>query len=133
MRRSSSASAKGNYRHASFHLNQATEAAYKCILLVHTLYCPQEHRLAYLAEEAADYGPVFHDIFPQETKQQHDLFELLDNAYIAGRYRMGFNVDHEHLGYLAPRVKQLLAVAEKLCRREIETLAAKAADDQSRA
>ncbi|RFA25343.1 hypothetical protein CAI21_19360, partial [Alkalilimnicola ehrlichii] len=113
---------------AAFTLNQAAETAYKCILLVHTLYTPQEHRLVYLALEAAAFGPVYEEIFPCQTQEEQDLFDLLDNAYIAGRYRMGFSVDHEHLDYLAERVQRLLAVTEQICQAEIERLAQNAAE-----
>ncbi|RFA24334.1 hypothetical protein CAI21_22040 [Alkalilimnicola ehrlichii] len=112
---------------AAFNLNQSAESAYKCILLVHTFYTPQEHRLVYLALEAAAFGPVYEEIFPCQTQEEQDLFDLLDNAYIAGRYRMGFSVDHEHLDYLAERVQRLLAVTEQICQAEIERLAQDAA------
>lgn len=113
---------KSDFRRAAFNLNQAAESAYKCILLVHTLYSPQEHLLQLLAPMASEYGPVFEEIFPQKTEEQQELFQLLDNAYIAARYRMGFKVYPEHLDYLAERVKALLAVTEDICRREIDAI-----------
>ncbi|RFA24291.1 hypothetical protein CAI21_22240 [Alkalilimnicola ehrlichii] len=107
---------------AAFHLNQATESAYKCILLVHTLYCPHEHLLDYLGFQASDYGPVFKEIFPHTTQLERDMFQLLDNAYIAARYHLDFNVTKEDLDYLAPKVQRLLEVTQALCEQELERL-----------
>ncbi|WP_181919237.1 HEPN domain-containing protein [Alkalilimnicola ehrlichii] len=113
---------KQRLRLAAFDLNQATEAAYKCTLLVHTLYCPHEHLLRYLARDAAEYGPVFKDIFPHTTQLERDMFKLLDNAYIAARYHLDFNVIQEDLDYLAPKVQRLLEVTQALCEQELERL-----------
>lgn len=111
---------RGNLRLAAFNLNQATEHAYKGILLIFTHYCPQEHLLSILGRMAAAHGPVFEDIFPQDTEEQQDRFRLLDNAYIAARYHRRFRVTREDLDDLAPRVARLLEVAQRICREEIE-------------
>jgi HEPN domain-containing protein/predicted nucleotidyltransferase len=113
---------RDNLRLAAFNLNQATEHAYKAILLVFTHYCPQEHLLAILGRMAAEHGPVFEDIFPQDTEEQQDRFRLLDNAYIAARYHRRFRVTRADLDDLAPRVKQLLEVTGRICREEIERI-----------
>ncbi|RFA27028.1 hypothetical protein CAI21_15890 [Alkalilimnicola ehrlichii] len=115
---------EADYRTGAFHLNQATEAAYKCILLVHTLYCPHEHLLDYLGFQASDYGPVFKEIFPHTTQLERDMFKLLDNAYIAARYHLDFNVTQEDLDYLAPKVQRLLDVTKTLCEQELGRLRA---------
>ncbi|WP_181919270.1 HEPN domain-containing protein [Alkalilimnicola ehrlichii] len=114
--------AKEQLRPAAFNLNQTTESAYKCILLVHTLYCPHEHLLDYLGFQASDYGPVFEEIFPHTTQLERDMFQLLDNAYIAARYHLDFNVTEEDLDYLAPKVQRLLDVTQALCEQELERL-----------
>lgn len=110
-------------RGAIFQLNQAAESAYKAILLVFTSYCPHEHLLAILGDQAAEFGPVFRDIFPDDTKEQEDYFNLLDRAYIGARYQKDFIVHWHDIDYLAPRVKQLLEVTERICREEIASIA----------
>jgi uncharacterized protein len=107
---------------AIFNLNQATESAYKAILLVFTSYCPHEHMLAILGDEAAEFGPVFRDIFPDDTKEEKEYFDLLDRAYIGARYQKDFIVYWGDVEYLAPRVKQLLEVTEKVCTEEITSM-----------
>jgi uncharacterized protein len=106
-----------------FNLNQATESAYKAILLVFTGYCPHEHMLAYLGEDCAKFGPVFREIFPNDTQQEDDRFILLDRAYIGARYIKDFVIFWGDVEYLAPRVKRLLERTEAICRQKIESLA----------
>ncbi len=106
----------------AFNLNQSAECAYKTILLVFTSYCPHEHLLELLGRKAAEYGPVFHDIFPDETQEQGDYFYLLDRAYIGARYQKDFIVHWDDIDYLAPRVKRLLDVTEVICRQALESL-----------
>jgi uncharacterized protein len=113
---------RNNLRSAAFNLNQATETAYKTILLVYTLYCPHEHQLAILGRMAAKYGPVFEEIFPHDYEQQRDYFEQLNRAYIGSRYQTRFKVTREELDYLAPRVQKLLDLTERLCRDELARL-----------
>ncbi|RFA30983.1 hypothetical protein CAI21_03135 [Alkalilimnicola ehrlichii] len=113
---------RGDLRKAVFYLNQATETAYKCLLLVFTGYVPHEHLLEWLGERAELFGPVYRDLFPQVSPQERDRFEKLDKAYIGARYRHDFVVFLGDLDYLAPRVKQLLETTAELCRREIEAV-----------
>lgn len=117
-----SAVARNDLRKAAFYLNQATEAAYKTILLVFTLYCPHEHLLDILGRMAATRGPVFEDIFPQDDSQQQHCFSQLDRAYIGSRYHPRFKVTQDELDYLAPRVQALLTVTGQLCREELARL-----------
>jgi predicted nucleotidyltransferase/HEPN domain-containing protein len=107
---------------ATFSLNQATECAYKAILLVFTGYCPHEHMLALLGEKCEKIGPVFRDVFPVDTKQEEDRFILLDRAYIGARYIKDFIVFWRDVEYLAPRVKQILETTEAICLQKIEAL-----------
>ncbi|RFA25789.1 hypothetical protein CAI21_18195 [Alkalilimnicola ehrlichii] len=114
--------ARDDLQKAVFYLNQATESAYKTILLVHTLYCPHEHYLKILAFEASEFGPVFREIFPRQPEAAAQRFKLLDAAYIGARYHIRFKVTQEDLDYLAPRVKRLLEVAVSICREELARL-----------
>ncbi len=111
---------------AAFNLNQATEAAYKTVLLVHTLYCPHEHLLDILGHMASRHGPVFEEIFSRDDPQQQHCFNQLNLSYIGSRYQPRFKVTREELDDLAPRVQALLKMTEQLCREEIARLDAKA-------
>jgi len=107
---------------AAFNLNQATESAYKAILLVFTGYCPHEHMLEWLGEEAAEFGPVYQEVFPRDTEKAQNRFELLDRAYIGARYKKDFIIFWGDVEYLAPRVKQLLETTEAICRAKLEAI-----------
>lgn len=108
---------------AAFNLNQATECSYKAILLVFTNYCPQEHLLRLLSRMAAQHEPSLHDVFPQETRTEEELFKLLNYAYIGARYDPQFRVAKEQLDYLSARVKILLELTEKICEARIAGIA----------
>ncbi len=113
---------KGDLTGAAFQLNQATESSYKAILLVFTNYCPHEHLLGLLGYMSAKHEPSLRDVFPEETREQRDLFKLLDYAYIGARYDPHFRVVREQLDYLSARVKILLELTEKICTARIESM-----------
>ena len=106
---------------AAFQLNQSAESCYKTILLVLSSYCPNEHHLNILGRKSAQYEPALLDIFPMETQQQQDLFELLDYAYIGARYDKDYKITKEQLEQLAPCVRKLHEVTEKICKERIES------------
>jgi len=109
------------YKNAAFELQQAVEHSYKTILLIFGGECPQEHHLDKLGDLAADYCPDLAGILPRETKSQKELFELLDYAYIGARYDLEYKITKEQLEQLAPCVKKLHEVTEKICIEKIES------------
>jgi len=112
---------KQDYKLAAFMLNQAAEFAYKTVLLVFGSECPQEHHLDILGDLAADYCPELKGIIPRETDEEKELFELLDYAYIGARYDMHYKITKEQLEQLAPCVKKLHEVTERICKAKIES------------
>jgi uncharacterized protein Usg len=64
------------------------------------------------------------EAFPRETREQSELFNHLNYAYIGGRYRTEeeFPVTGEHLDYWARETKKLLDTTETVCRERIEEL-----------
>ena len=112
---------RGSYKKAAFELNQAVEFSYKTVLLVFGNECPQEHHLDILGDAAADYCPELKSIIPRETEGQKELFELLDYAYIGARYDRHYKITKEQLEQLAPCVKKLHEVTERICKEKIES------------
>ena len=102
-------------------LHQAVEHASKTVLLIFGGECPQEHHLDVLGDLAADYCPQLKGILPRETDDQKELFELLDYAYIGARYDREYKITKEQLEQLAPCVKKLHEVTEKICVAKIES------------
>jgi len=111
---------KDQYKSAAFMLHQAAEFASKTVLLVFGSECPQEHHLDVLGDLAADYCPELKGIIPRETDEQKELFELLDYAYIGARYDMHYKITKQQLEYLAPCVKKLHEVTERICKEKID-------------
>jgi predicted nucleotidyltransferase/HEPN domain-containing protein len=108
-----------DYKLAAFSLNQACEHAYKTVLLVFASECPQEHHLDILGNLDADYCPELKNIFPQQTEDQKQVFELLDYDYIGARYDRHYIITREQLALLAPCVEELHRVVEKCCLEKI--------------
>ena len=113
---------------AAFNLHQATEAAYKTVLLVFTNYSPDEHFLHKLCYMALKYHAELAEIIPRKTEEEDKRFELLDLAYIGARYQPGYRITKEDLEYLGPCVRRLLDVTETICRSKLESFAT---DDES--
>jgi HEPN domain-containing protein len=110
-----------DYKLAAFNLHQAAEFAYKTVLLVFGSECPQEHHLDILGDLAADYCPELTGLIPRETEEAKELFELLDYAYIGARYDREYKITKEQLKKLAPCVKKLHEVIERICKEKIDS------------
>ncbi|MCK5113995.1 MAG: HEPN domain-containing protein [Phycisphaerae bacterium] len=108
------------YSLAAFNLHQATEHSYKAVLLMFGGECPQEHHLDILGNLASDYCPELKGLIPRKTDEQQKLFELLDYAYIGARYDFGYEITKKQLEKLAPCVKKLHEVTERICKEKIE-------------
>ena len=111
-----------SYKKAAFELHQATEHSYKTILLVFTNYTPNEHLLGLLDKMASEHDSGLKNIFPQKTRKEQELFELLDYAYIGARYEPAYRISREELEYLAERVQLLLELTEEICKERITAI-----------
>ncbi len=110
------------YNKCAFYLHQTTEMAYKTILLVFSNYCPNEHFLRTLGEEASEYNKDLESIFPRETQEDARLFRSFDYAYIGARYDMSFKMTEQELQKTAVHVEKLLDVTEGMSREFIDRL-----------
>ncbi|MDD5599174.1 MAG: HEPN domain-containing protein [Victivallaceae bacterium] len=110
---------------AAFNLHQVAEHSYKTILLVFTNYTPNEHLLKLLGHMASKHDSALKSIFPQETREEQRLFDLLEYAYIGARYDPAYGITREELEYLAERVNPLLDLTKKICKAKIESFTKK--------
>ncbi len=108
------------YNEAAFLLHQSTENAFRCINLVHTLYSGKTHDLEELYIEADRHGAALETIFPRDTQENIDLFELLRKAYIEARYNPAFVVTTEELDILTERVTLLRDTTQRICTARLE-------------
>jgi predicted nucleotidyltransferase len=109
---------------AAFALQQTAEMCYKAVEMVFTHYIPHEHYLGILSARAAKLDRRMNEALPRDTKEQSELFNQLDYAYIGGRYRSeeAFPVTKEQLDYWAAETKKLLDITETVCLDRIEDL-----------
>ncbi len=110
---------------SAFELHQAAEHAYKTILLVFTLYNPNEHFLAILGAECEQYFPELRNLFPKNTEEEKERFKLLEYAYIGGRYDPKYKISKSDLEILAKDVDKLLKITKKICDNKISDSARK--------
>lgn len=110
------------YKNAAFQLHQASESAYKAVLLVFSNHCPCEHFLEFLGKNSEKYHKLMKNIFAKITKEDEDRFKLLEYAYIGGRYDPNYRITKEDLELLATDVKKLLELSKEVCEEKIVSL-----------
>lgn len=107
---------------AAFHLHQVAESCYKATLLVFTNYTPREHFLEVLGKESEKCSVEFGNIFSKAIKQDEDRFNLLEYAYIGGRYDPDYYISKEDLKILEVSVQKLLKLTAESCKQKISSL-----------
>jgi len=106
-------------KNAAFYLHQAAERTYNAAILVFTGYKPRTHNLGKLIRLCRDFSPELARIFPNNTKEETHLFNLLKKAYIDARYKKEYIITEEELDVLIARIKQLQAITDHICQEKI--------------
>lgn len=104
---------------ASFHMHQIIESCYKCILLVFENKNPNEHHIHTLGQMAEKFHPDLPQLFPKRNQEERARFELLEYAYIGGRYDPKHKISKEDLEILSNSVIKLLKITEEICKKKI--------------
>jgi len=112
----------GGLKDAAFDFHQAAERYITCVLLVHTGYRPKEHDMEKLIGQAAGFDPRFGLIFPNNTKEEKHLFDLLRRAYVDARYSKSYRVNDEELKVIGERIGALKMITLSVCKKRIEDL-----------
>lgn len=113
---------KEYYNEAVFLLHQVTERYYAAFQLVFTDYKPKTHDLEALRNRAGKVNPALNEAFPQRTKEERRVFELLKKAYTDSRYDRTYVITPGELQYLSARVQVLRRLVKSLCQEEIQKL-----------
>lgn len=114
---------------SAFLLHQACEKFYNCILMVFTNYRPKNHRLEALGGMAKRFSKELVAVFPQNTEEEKESYQLLCLAYIEARYNKEYKISREQLGYLISRIEILKDITQRLCKEKIEEYEAKAEEE----
>ena len=106
----------------AFELHQAAERTYNAIILVFTGYKPKTHNLDKLKRLAKRFSETLDSVFPNNSREEKHLFDLLKRGYVDARYKKEYQISREELETLIDRVSQLQAIAGPLCLQKIESL-----------
>jgi len=112
----------GRNKIAAFQIHQAAERYITCLLLVHTGYRPKEHDMEKLIGQAAGFDPRFGLIFPNNTKEEKHLFDLLRRAYVDARYSKSYRITDEELKVIGERIRAIKAITLSVCKKKIGDL-----------
>ena len=115
---------RGRYRRAAFELHQAAEFLYTGIVIVFTGHQSRSHNLRRLERRVSNLDPAFFGLLGQ-TPGNGDgrLFDLLNAAYVQGRYNGAFRVTRRELNELGTRVRQLQKATKRICQERIKSYA----------
>lgn len=108
-----------DYLNAAFLLHQVAEKFYYSILLVCTNYRPKNHKLRELQSMVKSFSRDLSFVFPQDTEQARESYDLLCSAYIEARYNKHYEVGRDMIVYLASRLDFLREATHRLCMEKI--------------
>lgn len=111
---------EGDYKIAGFNLHQTTESLFIATLLVFTGYKGKTHDLDELNKTASVINKEFSTVFPKDSQEQIDRYELLKKAYIDARYKKSYNISKEDLEYLSKRVGVLRDLVVRVCEERLK-------------
>lgn len=111
---------KERYTYATYNLHQVVEHLLKAIPLVFILYGHKEHELDTLVEKCKAYTLELAKVFPRDTEEEKQLFELLERSYIEARYNDNFVVPKEVVDALVPKVDLLFNIVEDVCQKQFD-------------
>lgn len=97
-----------------FMLQQAAELIFRTVALA--LYgCEKKtHSFQVLKQITRRVAPALNEVFPANTTEEQRLLQLLDDAYIHGRYSNDFEVSEADFQTLYQRVEKLLALSNQI-------------------
>jgi HEPN domain-containing protein len=112
---------------AAFLLHQAAEHIYQAILLAFTGYKPTTHNLDKLRRYTNRFSIELALLFPRDNEEEDRLFRLLLSGYVDARYKEDFLITVADIRMLTERIRQLLEIADRVCRNRLLSLEKKSA------
>jgi uncharacterized protein len=122
LKMANSAIREGELKISAFLLHQSAERYITCLLLVFTGYRPKEHDMARLFQQAAGFSRAFESIFPVESPESQQLFDLLRRAYVDARYSRAYRISEDELERLGQKVLGMREIVEQVCGERIALL-----------
>ncbi len=104
-------------------LYQTVESIYSALLLVFIGIKPKLHNLYKYRKSVNAISEELNAIFPEiKDSNEKRLFDLLNRAYISGKYKHEFEVDINDIKTISGRLEKMLAITDRLCKERIESL-----------
>ncbi|UEG51844.1 HEPN domain-containing protein [Mucilaginibacter daejeonensis] len=112
----------GNYNLAVFLMHQAVESTLSAIIRVNLGYRLSIHNLARQLRITLIFTDDLKNVFDFSVVKDVQLFELLQTAYSAARYKDDFKADKDTVKALSDKVCKLFITAEEMYHQVIEQL-----------
>ena len=112
---------KREFNVSAFILHQVTESFFYTVLLVFTGYKPKTHNLGKLKKQMKNISEELFLVFPENTKQEKHLFDLLKRGYVDARYKDNYVISENEVTALIERIHILRSLVENLCHKKIDS------------
>jgi HEPN domain-containing protein len=109
------------YKQAAFLLHQATEHALRALLTSLTALTTYGHNLKSLIRHSCFCAPNLDAIFPKNTDEEKESFNLLNAAYVAARYNPNYDISQDQVMLLLDRVNSILTQTEQVFEERLKT------------
>lgn len=113
---------KGKFKVSAFILHQATESFYYTALLVFTSYKPKTHNLGKLKKQIKSISEELYLIFPENSKDEKHLFDLLKRGYVDARYKDDYVISGVEVNALIDRVEKIQNLVREICNKKISSI-----------
>jgi HEPN domain-containing protein len=107
---------------AIFNLHQSAQHTCMALLRAVTGYRSTTHNLSRLLAMIENFSFELATVFPCITKEEKDLFNLLNKSYSEARYNEQYKVPAEKATVLVERVREFLTIAERLYQQKLQSL-----------
>jgi HEPN domain-containing protein len=101
-----------------FMLHQAAELTFRAILISLNGYDKRTHEIRVLLKHSRRCAPALSTLF-YESDQSKQIIQLLDNAYLDGRYSLEYNIDENILALIFEKVKLLHVTAFRIVQQAL--------------
>lgn len=106
----------------AWYLFQTLESIYSALLLVFMGIKPKLHNLYKYRRSVNMISDELNAIFPEvKDSNERRLFDLLNRAYISGKYKMDFEVSLEDLKEVSSRLEKMIKITDRICTERIES------------
>lgn len=104
-------------------LFQTIESIYSTLQLVFMGIKPKLHNLYKYRRSVSGISEELNAIFPDvKDSNEKRMFDLLNRAYISGKYKMDFEVSIEDLKEISSRLEKMIEITDRLCIERIDSL-----------